>query len=116
MSYMFYNCQSLESVYFDSNIREYITNMKEMFYNCFSLTSLNLTNIVTQNHIDVSYMFYNCTKLEYFYTDYSRYYNYYIQVKDMSYMFYNCISLKKTYLSNFASNDFDIEKIGRAHV
>ena len=109
MSYMFYNCQSLESVYFDSNIREYITNMKEMFYNCFSLTSLNLTNIVTQNHIDVSYMFYNCTKLEYFYTDYSRYYNYYIQVKDMSYMFYNCISLKKTYLSNFASNDFDIE-------
>ena len=109
MSYMFYNCQSLESVYFDSNIREYITNMKEMFYNCFSLTSLNLTNIVTQNHIDVSYMFYNCTKLEYFYTDYSRYYNYYIRVKDMNYMFYNCISLKKTYLSNFASNDFDID-------
>ena len=111
MSYMFHNCQSLESVICDSNIRKYITGMKKMFYNCFSLTSLTLTRIVTNNHIDVSYMFYNCSKLEYFYgTSYSQnnYYNYYynIYLQDMSYMFYNCISLKITSLSNFGSYDY----------
>ena len=61
MSYMFYNCQSLKSIYFDSNIRKYITNMTKMFYNCFSLISLNLTKITTKSNIDASYMFYNCS-------------------------------------------------------
>ena len=45
LSYMFYNCQSLENI---SLNKEYkycnITNAIQMFYNCSSLTSINLTN------------------------------------------------------------------------
>ena len=96
MSYMFYNCQSLKSIYLDSNIRKYIIDMTKMFYNCFSLVSLNLAYIKTNSYIDTSYMFYNCTNLEYFYSNNSD-----IDAKDMKNMFYNCISLKSVDLSGF---------------
>ena len=94
LSYMFYDCNNLESISFDSHELLFINDMKGMFYNCFSLKSLNLTNIKTNNFIDTSYMLYNCYNLTYFK-------NSNINIKNMKYMFYNCNSLIGININNF---------------
>ena len=95
LSYMFYNCKSLESINFGSHYLTYINDMKGLFYNCFSLKSIDLNKIQTTNNVDLSYMFYNCSSLK----KYSNKNN--IDVKDMRYMFYNCSSL-----TQISSNTF----------
>ena len=98
MSYMFYNCHSLNSIYFNVN-RKYcnITNAESMFYNCTSLHSLDLQKFGIDNNINLNYMFYNCTSLEtiimpYSYDDFG--------IKYMKQMFYNCYSLKRIAINN----------------
>ena len=63
ISYMFYNCQNLDSVSFDSNNYFYIGDMTAMFYNCYSLNYIDLRKIYIRNYINISYLFYNCKKL-----------------------------------------------------
>ena len=98
MSYMFYNCHSLNSIYFNVN-RKYcnISNAESMFYNCTSLHSLDLQKFGIDNNINLNYMFYNCTSLEtiimpYSYDDFG--------IKYMKQMFYNCYSLKRIAINN----------------
>ena len=45
LSYMFYNCNNLVTLSFDSHELLFINDMKGMFYNCFSLKLLNLIKI-----------------------------------------------------------------------
>ena len=100
LSNMFYNCRSLNSVDFGSNLIKYISDMNGMFYNCFSLKSIDLSKINTRNNIDLSYMFYNCTLLEAFSISS-------IKVNNMMYMFYNCSSLSSSInLNNFVSSTY----------
>ena len=106
MSYMFYNCQNLESI---SSTKEiiYINDMRNMFYNCYSLISFDINNFrslsnnedINNQYVDVSYMFYNCSSLSDFIFPNNDFY-----VKDMNNMFYNCSSLKSINLNSFKSN------------
>ena len=93
MSYMFYNCQMLNSIYYDRYYIRYIVDMRWMFYNCKSLISINLTSFLTTSnkYANSSYMFYNCISLEdFFFTSQDSNYFY---TNDMQSMFYNCGSL-----------------------
>ena len=101
MSYMFYNCHSLTSIYNNDNDIKYIVDMRGMFYNCTSLSSINLDYFITNsnNYVNASYMLYNCQSLKsltfsknYFYTN------------DMKSMFYNCQSLTSINLYHIRTN------------
>ena len=96
MSYMFYNCQKLDLIMFDTNDIKYVNDMKGIFYNCYSLKEINLSRILTNDYIDYSYSFYNCKQLAFF--DYNR-----LDVKDVQLMFYNCYSLYQIDLNYFNS-------------
>ena len=84
---MFFNCQSLKEINFNSDIET--NDMKGMFYNCISLEEINLQKIKSGILIDVSYMLYNCNKLTSFISNSNS-----INIKEMTYMFYNCYSIK----------------------
>ena len=90
MSYMFYNCSSLQSIpLFNTSA---VKNMSGMFQGCSSLQSIPLFN--TSAVTNMSYMFYNCSSLQsipLFNT---------LAVTDMSYMFQGCTSLQSIPLFN----------------
>ena len=97
MSYMFYNCSSLNSIDFSRFNTDKVTNMSWMLYNCSSLNSIDLSSFNTDNVINMNHMFYNCSSLKSidlssFYTD---------NVINMRYMFNNCSSLKSIDLCSF---------------
>ena len=50
---LFYNCASIESIYFKKFYRNNINNMSHMFYECSSLKELNLYNF-NKNEIFLS--------------------------------------------------------------
>ena len=90
MTYMFYNCSSLQSVPLFNTTN--VTNMSYMFYNCSSLQSVPLFN--TTNVTNMTNMFQNCYSLQsvpLFNTQ---------NVTNMSYMFQNCYSLQSVPLFN----------------
>ena len=117
MSYMFYNCYSLQSVPLFNTAA--VTSMSYMFYNCYSLQSVPLFN--TAAVTSMSYMFSGCSSLQSvpaFNTAAvtSMYYMfngcYSLQsvplfntaaVKNMSYMFAHCYSLQSVPLFNTAA-------------
>ena len=103
MSYMFYNCQKLNSI---THIRidciiDGINDMRYMLYNCTSLVSLDINYLKTiSDGVDSSYMFYNCKNLQnliltsnYFYTN------------DMRSMFFNCSNLANINLTIFKTSN-----------
>ena len=95
MSYMFFNCKSLNltNFYFDTSN---VTNMSNMFSGCGSLTSLDLTNFNTNFVIDMSYMFANCYSIKDLDIN-----SFNISgVEDMSFMFVNCSKLEKLVYNN----------------
>ena len=59
MSYMFYECRSLQIHSLDTSK---VTNMKDMFASCASLTTI--PQLDTSNVTDISRMFYYCSKLQ----------------------------------------------------
>ena len=97
---MFYNCTSLESIYFyPRNVLSEI-NMTRMFYNCTNIRTITFNTRIFPS--DMSEMFYNCNSitelnLNYFRTNYVRY---------MKYMLYNCKSMNRLYISNTFSNTY----------
>jgi len=101
MSYMFYNCSSLNSLDLSNFNTNNVTKMSYMFYNCHSLTSLNLSNFNTNNVTNMSGMFSDCSSLtslnlSNFNTN---------NVTNMSNFFAFCTSLTSLDLSNFNTNN-----------
>ena len=92
MSYMFYNCFSLEKLPYIAKFNtSNVTDMNHMFYNCSSLKELpDISNWDIKNVTNTSHMFYDCELLtslpdiSNWKTDNIRY---------MNYMFANCKSL-----------------------
>ena len=101
MSYMFYNCNNLNSISLANNIK-YVNDMQYMFYNCISLQSIQLnqfeTNSCTNCYIDISHLFYNCKQLK------NIDFNHDFCVKDINSMFYNCESLLSVDIDSFKSS------------
>jgi surface protein len=92
MSYMFYNCSSLQSVPLFNTAN--VTNMSYMFSTCYSLQSVPIFD--TANVTSMDSMFYNCYSLQsvpLFNT---------ANVTSMSYMFSGCYSLQSVPLFNTA--------------
>ena len=101
LSYMFYNCSSLNSLDLSNFNTNNVTKMSYMFYNCSSLTSLNLSNFNTNNVTNMSGMFSDCSSitslnLSNFNTN---------NVTNMSNFFAFCTSLTSLDLSNFNTNN-----------
>ena len=65
MSYMFYNCQNLNSLDLTSVNTAKVGNMSNMFYNCSALTTIYVSDeFVTEQVGDGSNMFSYCTNLK----------------------------------------------------
>ena len=64
MSYMFFDCRSLESLDLSSFDTSNVTAMKGMFTGCGSLEKLDVSSFDTSNVTDMSEMFSNCSSLE----------------------------------------------------
>ena len=97
LSRLFYNCNSISSIFFKRFNRTNITNMSFMFYGCSSLKELNISKLKTNNVIDMSWMFSGCSSLNElnisnFYTN---------NVTKMKGMFFNCSSIKELNISHF---------------
>ena len=58
---LFYECDCIESIYFNKFYRNNITNMSSMFSGCSSLKELNLNNFNTNNVTDMNSMFSGCS-------------------------------------------------------
>ena len=64
MSWMFGDCNNLESIIFGTNFNtSQLTNMKDMFNGCESLTNLDLSKFDTSKVTDMSSMFSFCGKI-----------------------------------------------------
>ena len=90
MSYMFFNCSSVESIILTGIDTSNVTDMNRMFMNCYDLNYVDLIGVDTSGVTDMSLMFGRCTDLvdiDLSELDMS-------SVTDMSSMFYYCISLK----------------------
>ena len=97
MSYMFYECTALESLDVSKFNTKKVTNMIYMFYNCEKLSELNLSGFNTANATDMSGMFEYCGALESL--DLSKFNT--EKVTDMNSMFSGCSKLEDLDLSNF---------------
>ena len=61
---LFYNCLSIEYIYFKKFFRNNINDMGDMFYKCSSLKELNLSIFNTNNVNDMEGMFHGCSSLK----------------------------------------------------
>ncbi|WP_438789471.1 BspA family leucine-rich repeat surface protein [Enterococcus sp. DIV0756] len=101
MSYMFAQCQSLNTLTIGGIDTQNVKTMHKMFSSCNSLTGLTLTNFSTKNVTDMGRMFENCSKLvaldvSSFDTE---------NVTDFSYMFRYCGSVSSLDLTNFETQN-----------
>ena len=99
MKGIFYNCQNLKDVNFQSIIPPTVKDFSFMFDGCKSIDKLDLNNLITKNAIDLSYMFSKCISLKSleiksFETN---------KVVDMSGLFYECNSLTSIDISNLGT-------------
>ena len=64
MSYMFYNCQSLEMLSTPASLQTTsLTNMTYMFRSCYNMQHLDLRAFVVNTVTNMTGMFYECTGL-----------------------------------------------------
>ena len=61
---LFYDCRSIEYIYFNKFYRNNINNMGSMFSGCSSLKELNLSNFNTNNVTDMGFMLWRCSSLK----------------------------------------------------
>ena len=123
ISYIFYNCKSLESINLSIFRNSYnLKDISHMFENCLGLTAINLSYLYAENIENIQFMFSGCRaliSLEFnFNNNYIKYMNSLFSgcsslksinlnnintknVIDMSRMFYNCSSLKYLNLNSF---------------
>jgi len=64
MSWMFWDCSSLESIDLSSFDTSKVNDMSSMFNSCSSLESIDLSSFNTSNVNDMSCMFYDCFSLK----------------------------------------------------
>ena len=64
MSYMFYECEALESIDISSFDTENVTTLNNMFGFCSKLRTADLSTIDTRSVTDIDKLFYYCTALE----------------------------------------------------
>ena len=96
MSYMFYQCSSLQSLDLSSFKTASVTNMTAMFGGCSSLQSLDLSSFNTASVTLMSFMFYKCSSLQSL--DLSSFNT--ASVDDMGNMFDNCSNLENIYVGD----------------
>ena len=102
MSYMFYNCSSLQTLDLSSFDTRKVNAMEFMFSGCSSLKTLDLSSFITESTSYYNDMFSNCSSLESL--DFSN--DFYVgQYDHMNRMFLNCKSLQS--INNFE----DIKKL-----
>ena len=63
MSFMFFNCYSLQNLDLSNFNTEKVTNMSNMFSGCSQLQSLDVSNFNTKNVINMNHMFSGCINL-----------------------------------------------------
>ena len=97
LSFMFYDCTSLESIDLSLFDTTYIEKMNSMFMRCSNLKYANLTSIKTKNVINMEHLFANCEILK---TIEFPSHNMII-VNDINRMFFCCSSLESIDLSLF---------------
>ena len=97
MSFMFSGCKSIEELDLSCFNTENVTDMKNMFNDCRSLKELNISSFDTQKVTDMKNMFNNCEYLKELNISNFNTRN----VADMRSMFSNCTSLTHLDLSNF---------------
>lgn len=101
MSYMFYNCTSLEYVNLSNFNTSNVANMSYMFYGCNKIIEINLQGLDTSNVTNISKMFSTCKKLKEINLqgwDTSK-------ITDMSEMFDSCSELEYVDLSDFNTSN-----------
>ena len=97
ISFMFYECSSLESIDLSSFNTNNVNSMECMFWGCSSLKSIDLSSFNTNNVNDMHSMFSRCSSLKTI--DLSSFNT--TSVKDMSGMFSRCSTLNTIDLSLF---------------
>ena len=97
MNFMFAKCKSLKSLDLRAFKVNMITNMSSMFHSCSSLSSIDLESFNTKNVIDMSNMFWGCCCLNTLNLSSFNTEN----VTKMSKMFWGCTSLIELNLSSF---------------
>ena len=97
MRYMFFDCESLQSLDLSNFDTSKVTDMTSMFSGCNSLQSVDLSNFDTSKVSNMTSMFCGCNSLRSL--DLSSFDT--SKVTDMRYMFENCNSLRSLDLSNF---------------
>ncbi len=100
MSYMFFNCSSLESLDLSNFDTSQVKYMDYMFAACSRLIDLDISNFDTSRVINMSSMFGSCSSLESL--DLSNFNT--GQVTNMASMFLHCSSLKSINLESFNTN------------
>ena len=111
MSRLFYGCELLGSLGDFNNFK--ISDAREMFFNCNSLEEIFFKPYFVIDKINMSRMFYNCTnltKIHFYLSYYSHcsdcYYYYYFKPSDLHAIFYNCINL----------TNFDISRLSTVYI
>ena len=97
VSFLFFDCQCLESVDLSSFDATYITNMNSMFYDCLNLKKVYLNSFKTKNDINMKYMFMGCFNLKLIELPLFEK----IKVNGMKKMFNRCFSLESIDLTCF---------------
>ena len=99
MSGMFRDCLRLKTINLQNFVTVGVTDMSYLFYRCQSLQSINFgLNWVTRSVQDMQYMFSECNNLAAI--DLSRFSN--LACRNMTAMFNNCSSLTELDMSTFA--------------
>ena len=91
LNQLFYDCNSIEFIYFKQFIRNNIIDMSYMFCRCSSLKELNLNNFNTNNVTNMYSMFSGCSSLKELNLSNFNTNN----VENMGSMFSGCSSLKE---------------------
>ena len=90
MSFMFFYCNNLKTLYLENFITKNVVNMSGMFFNCESLEYLDVPNFNIQNVECMNRMFMGCKSLKEL--DIS---SFYIgNIKILNDIFFNCKNLK----------------------
>ena len=119
LSYMFYNCTSLENIIFDVDYNKnnifviyddknysYPNDLRYTFYNCISLNNLEFNHLKTDFVEECNYMFFNCKNLQQLSLKDSIFSN--NLITNMKGMFQNCESLSSLNLSSFYTPQVEI--------
>ena len=97
MSYMFTNCQLLETLNIDAFDTSNVTNMRSMFVWCHQLKKINVSHFDVSNVINMGFMFQHCGSLKEL--DVKNFNT--CNVEDMSYLFSVCFNLENLDLSTW---------------